>query len=179
MQDRPQILNRCGDMHVVLFSATRCRSGKELPCLLLHSNCQTTTLGPLWARSQAALMLSLILLDKQEMTSKQPAIVNQEFISLTRSAGKQTSLMLVHLSLCNASYILCQTQLNKIEQLSVLFPFIIPLLPACGQLCTLTPTLPHQNKATSHLVGESISPSSVGNRHDAPHDANPTSQRLS
>lgn len=141
MQDRPQILNRCGNMRVVLFSATRCRSGKELPCLLLHSNCQTRTLGPLWARSQAALM-TLILPDKQEMASKQPAIMNEEFISLTRCAGKQTSLIVlytffVHLQLQRASYILCKTQLNNIEQLSVLFPFIIPLFPACGQLCNI------------------------------------------
>ena len=182
MQDRPQILTRCGDMRVVLFSATRCRSGKELPCLLL-SNCQTMTLGPLWARSQAALMLSLILPDKQEMISKQPAIVNQELISLTRSVGKQTSLTLAHLSICNCSVLPTYCVKRSWTTLnSCLFCCLSSshsFQPADNYVTsTLTPPH-HQNKVTSHLVGESISPSSVGNRHDAPHDANPTSQRLS
>ena len=55
----------------------------------------------------------------------------------------------VHLQLQRASYILCQTQLNNIEQLSVLFPFIIPLLPACGQLCNINshPAPPHKIKS--------------------------------
>lgn len=121
------------------------------------------------------------------MTLTQPAIVHEEFTLLARSAGMQTSIMPAHIFVhMQLPVCFLHAVSNAAEQLFVLFPLVHHPTPSRlrttiqHQPITLTPPHHHhQKEATSHLVGENISPSSVGNRHGAPHDANPTSQRRS
>ena len=78
-------------------------SEREGTAMLAAFELSNHDIGPTLGKESSSTDAFSNLPDKQEMISKQPAIVNQELISLTRSVGKQTSLTLAHLSICNCS----------------------------------------------------------------------------